>query len=283
MYKMIRTATSTGYMYFTKHGVGPGTLPKDVKLLDWRDVDDNVTAIWLDRFLTTRELKEYDIYPETSNHHKMYSKKLNSCTITAATPNNSYQYYYAYDYKGKYRFAIHYDDVTDIEDPELSFKQFRASVSVIKPYDDADYVWARIQNGSIDYFRKGRLIKKEYYFMFNDYGTDEDELYEDASDWMNDVINKACDTLIDLNQNVKSRMIYNSKAIESSDGVDNIRNSTSILSSSDFMSWYDNLSEEDQWKVDDMADTEGIPFYEDASDEQLSWLQDQFEIRHIHI
>ena len=210
-------ADKNGYLYFTKHGVGPGALPKDVKLIDWRDVDDNITAIWLDRFLTTRELKEYDIYPETSDQHKMYSKKLNSCTITASRPDNSYQHYYAYDYKGKYRFSIHYDDVTDIEDPELSFKQFRASVSPIKPYDDGDYAWARIQNGSIDCFRKGKLIKKEYYFMFSDYGTDYEDMYENANEWITDITDRACDTLIELNQNVEPRIIHNSKSIQSSD------------------------------------------------------------------
>lgn len=215
--RSVKADKNNEYLYFTKHGIGPGTLPKDVKLLDWRDVDDNITAIWLDRFLTTKELNQYDIYPETSDQHKMYSKKLNSCTITASRPDNSYQHYYAYDYKGKNRFSIHYDDVIDIEDPELSFKQFRASVSPIKPYDDADYAWARIENGNISYFRKGKLIKKEYYFMFDDYGTDEDELYEDANDWMNDIINKACDTLIDLNQNVEPVIIHNSKSIQSSD------------------------------------------------------------------
>ena len=101
-------ANKSSYLYFTKHGIGPGTLPKDAKLLDWRDIDDNITAIWLNRFLTTAELKEYDIYPETSEQHKMYSKKLNSCKITASTPGNSYQHYYAYDYKGKNRFSTTY-------------------------------------------------------------------------------------------------------------------------------------------------------------------------------
>ena len=207
-------ATKDSYLYFTKHGIGPGTLPRDVKLVDWRDVDDNVTAIWLDRFLTTEELNQYDIYPETSDHHKMYLKKLNSCTITASSPTNSYQHYYAYDYKGKNRFSIHYDDITDIEDPELSFKQFRASVSPIKPYDDGDYAWARIQNGSIDYFRKGKLIKKEYYFMFSDYGTDYEDMYENANEWITDLTDRTCDTLIELNQNVEPRIIHNSTSIK---------------------------------------------------------------------
>ena len=54
-----------GYMYLTKHGLGPGTLPKDVHLLKAKDLPHYMTAIWLDRFLTTDELKKFDIYPET--------------------------------------------------------------------------------------------------------------------------------------------------------------------------------------------------------------------------
>lgn len=53
------------YRYITKHGIGPGTLPKDVKLVKWEDLDNFYTAIWTDRFLTTKELQQYDIYPES--------------------------------------------------------------------------------------------------------------------------------------------------------------------------------------------------------------------------
>lgn len=53
------------YRYLTKHGIGPGTLPRDVKLVKWEDIDNNFTAIWTDRFLTTKELQDYDIYPES--------------------------------------------------------------------------------------------------------------------------------------------------------------------------------------------------------------------------
>lgn len=53
------------YRYITKHGIGPGTLPKDVKLVKWEDLDNYYTAIWTDRFLTTKELQQYDIYPES--------------------------------------------------------------------------------------------------------------------------------------------------------------------------------------------------------------------------
>lgn len=55
------------YMYFTKHGIGPGMLPNDVKVIDWYDVNDYITVIYTNRFLTTQELSYYDIYPETVN------------------------------------------------------------------------------------------------------------------------------------------------------------------------------------------------------------------------
>ena len=58
--------TNKGYLYLTKHGIGPGTLPRGVKLLKSKELSRYITAIWLDRFLTTKELDYYDIYPETN-------------------------------------------------------------------------------------------------------------------------------------------------------------------------------------------------------------------------
>lgn len=60
---------TTGYYYILKHGLGPGTLPKDVEVIDVEDLPRGLTAVHLDRFLTTSELDKYDIYPET---HKIY-------------------------------------------------------------------------------------------------------------------------------------------------------------------------------------------------------------------
>lgn len=56
---------------------------------------------------------------------------------------------------------------------------------------------------------------------------------------------------------------------------DKIKSSTVLCSYDEFITWYDNLSDEEQWQVDEIADSECIPLYEDASDEELSWLQDQ--------
>ena len=50
--------------------------------------------------------------------------------------------------------------------------------------------------------------------------------------------------------------------------------STILCSYDEFITWYDNLSDEEQWKVDDIADTNGIPLYEEASEDDLAWLHD---------
>ncbi len=70
------------YMYFTKHGIGPGTLPKDVKLVNWEDLDDYMTVIYVDRPLSTKELENYDIIPETRNRQLMEKYGIISSTCT---------------------------------------------------------------------------------------------------------------------------------------------------------------------------------------------------------
>lgn len=54
-----------GYLYIFKHGIGPGTIPSDVSVVKTKDLPNYYTAVWLDRFLTADELKQYDIPSET--------------------------------------------------------------------------------------------------------------------------------------------------------------------------------------------------------------------------
>lgn len=68
---------SCPYKYVLKHGLGPGTLPKDITVGKVEDVDEyvakngisprlsNLTMVWLDRPLSYDELKFYDIPSET--------------------------------------------------------------------------------------------------------------------------------------------------------------------------------------------------------------------------
>lgn len=58
-------APTGGYLYIFKHGIGPGTMPDDVHIVRVKDLPNGYTAVWLSDFLTTDELKKYDIPAET--------------------------------------------------------------------------------------------------------------------------------------------------------------------------------------------------------------------------
>lgn len=49
------------FWYYTKHGLGPGTIPRDVTVLDVKEDDNWGTYIKLDKVLTTDELNKYEI------------------------------------------------------------------------------------------------------------------------------------------------------------------------------------------------------------------------------
>jgi hypothetical protein len=49
------------FWYFTKHGLGPGMLPKGVNVVDTIEDDNFGTYIALDKVLSTQELKEYEL------------------------------------------------------------------------------------------------------------------------------------------------------------------------------------------------------------------------------
>lgn len=57
------TSGCNGYWYHARHGIGPGTIPNDVHLLKCVDDPENrwKDYICLDRFLTTQELRDYDL------------------------------------------------------------------------------------------------------------------------------------------------------------------------------------------------------------------------------
>lgn len=59
-----------GYQYFSTHGLGPGTHPRDVRV---RELDIELPSGWVtfktDRPLTSEELDWYDIQPETKNSY----------------------------------------------------------------------------------------------------------------------------------------------------------------------------------------------------------------------
>lgn len=64
--KIYCTSDCNGYWYHARHGVGPGTIPKDVHLIKVVEDPENSWKDYflLDRVLTTAELAEYDLKEE---------------------------------------------------------------------------------------------------------------------------------------------------------------------------------------------------------------------------
>ena len=60
-----------GYLYLLKHGYGPGTLPKDVDIVQGWDIEGGNTIIVINRPLTSKELREYDIPSETQLKYRL--------------------------------------------------------------------------------------------------------------------------------------------------------------------------------------------------------------------
>ena len=183
MKKYIKSSNE-GYKYLTKHGLGPGTLPNDVKLLDWEDKPHNLTEIWLDRFLTNQELEYYDIYPETIQYETLYPDEI--------TANRHISYN-----RGGTKYSV------NIEDEDIN--SFKAQISEIHPYDDAEYAWARVgYNGymNAEFVLDGNIIDRMQFDYYDD------EYYESEDEYLDYVIDEICVELKHINKDIKPRMLY---------------------------------------------------------------------------
>lgn len=60
IYSATQEDDGEGYWFFTTHGIQPGSVPKDVDILDIIDTP-NGSFVKFDRFLSTEELNEYDM------------------------------------------------------------------------------------------------------------------------------------------------------------------------------------------------------------------------------
>ena len=77
-----------GYRYITTHGIGPGTLPKDVSVFKTEDISSGRIAIYISRPLTSEELKQYDIKPEWIQEDSSYRRYKVSFFVDTDSMNN---------------------------------------------------------------------------------------------------------------------------------------------------------------------------------------------------
>ena len=77
-----------GYRYITTHGIGPGTLPKDVRVFKTEDINGGKIAMYISRPLTSEELKQYDIKPEWIQEDSSYRRYRVSFFVDTDSMNN---------------------------------------------------------------------------------------------------------------------------------------------------------------------------------------------------
>lgn len=73
MKRIIKASVQKPYLYILTHGLGGRVLPKGISIVQGWDLPNGYTVVALDRFLSTKELQEYDIPSETTFRNKLAS------------------------------------------------------------------------------------------------------------------------------------------------------------------------------------------------------------------
>ena len=190
MKRYIKTSTCDGYWYHARHGVGPGTIPRDCHLLKVVEDPDNSRKDYflLDRALTSAELKEFDLKEECPPQITASS----AIQASKAFPNKWKQ-----DKGDGYRFLMDYTDPDRLG-------TFQAHITMLKAYDDADYVWAYIDGLRVKFYDSKGLVDKMWLWSY-----EPDDYAGDVMGYVNDVFDAVCNELIQMNSTIKPVMVHN--------------------------------------------------------------------------
>ncbi len=81
--------------------------------------------------------------------------------------------------------------------------RIKADVTKLAAYDDADYVWARIDdNWTVKFIQDGKQIDRMILWSY------EPDDYESVEEYVNDVLDQVVVELIDSNEDIKPVMIH---------------------------------------------------------------------------
>lgn len=148
--------------------------------------------------ISDEKLRWLDAVTRLTNANKAKDECLNESQYSDLTE------YSVVSYDGK-RYSVHYNNVDNSPeaDAQKLFNDFRATVSMISPYDDADYFWASIEKGTIKYIKNQKVVSKDFYINADDAGIENDE-------WCEDIIMLAASRLASKNSSIQPRMVYES-------------------------------------------------------------------------
>ena len=119
--------------------------------------------------------------------------------VTSANNYSSpYTKYNTYQ-RGRKRYSVHSNEPTNPS-------SFKAQIREIHPYDDADYVWARIgARGAVEteFIQNGKIIDR---MQMNYY---DEDYYESVDEYYDDLIDAVCVELSNYNKDIESVMVHN--------------------------------------------------------------------------
>lgn len=80
----------------------------------------------------------------------------------------------------------------------------KACIQQLRPYDDADYTWAKVEGPQVSFIRNGKVIDK---MTIADY--DEDDVAGSFEQYLQYTFESIAMELLDMNKDIKPRMIHN--------------------------------------------------------------------------
>lgn len=78
-----------------------------------------------------------------------------------------------------------------------------ASLSKLAPYDDAEYVWAKIKGLNVDFIQDGKIIDHMPLWSY------EPDDYEDVEEYVNQILDQVVVELKNMNKDIKPVMVHN--------------------------------------------------------------------------
>ena len=85
---------------------------------------------------------------------------------------------------------------------DSTYEDLKLQIVGIHPYDDAEYVWANIENGKCYFILNGKRISNRPIEPFTE------GWYEDDNEYLNDIVIRTCKELNQINADIEPIIVH---------------------------------------------------------------------------
>lgn len=135
-------------------------------------------------------------------------RAIETSTSVEYNDNIKKEFSHVYDtlQSARYENVLYHIRYVEVDSEQSSsdemFNQFKAQITEIHPYDDAKYIWVRIESGKIKFIQDGKVIQTEYY-------SSPDDMDVENYEWCTIICDDAIRLMRDMNQSVVPKMVHN--------------------------------------------------------------------------